>query len=79
VRRGQHSYRAGMEGTVSKEQGLRQQLEWITARHDSGAMSPAVAATVRAIQIEIGWLQHAKGIVQRRATIVADQRHEAKD
>jgi hypothetical protein len=45
---------------VSKEQRLRQQLEWITARHDSGAMSPAVAAAVKAIQIEIGWLQHAK-------------------
>jgi hypothetical protein len=45
---------------VSKEQRLRQQLQWITARHDSGAMSPAVAATVKAIQIEIGWLQHAK-------------------
>jgi hypothetical protein len=43
---------------VRKEQRLRQQLEWMTARHDSGAMSPAVAATVKAIQIEIGWLQH---------------------
>jgi hypothetical protein len=63
---------------VSKEQRLRQQLEWITARHDSGAMSPAVAATVKAIQVEIGWLQHAKGIVQRRAAIVANRRHEAK-
>ena len=45
---------------MSKEQRLRQQLEWITARHDSGAMSPAVVATVKAIQIEIGWLQHAE-------------------
>jgi hypothetical protein len=63
---------------VSKEQRLRQQLEWITARHDSGAMSPAVATTVKAIQVEIEWLQHAKGSVQRRATIVANRRHEAK-
>jgi hypothetical protein len=39
---------------VRKEQRLRQQLEWMTARHDSGAMSPAVAAAVKAIQIEIG-------------------------
>jgi hypothetical protein len=56
---------------VSKEQRLRQQLEWITSRHDTGAMSPAVAATVKAIQVEIGWLQHAKGIVQRRAATIA--------
>jgi hypothetical protein len=57
---------------------LRQQLEWISARHDSGAMSPAVAAAVKAIQIEIGWLQHAKGIVRRRATTIANRRHEVK-
>jgi hypothetical protein len=63
---------------VSKEQRLRQQLEWITSRHDSGALSPEVAAAIKTLQIEIGWLQHAKGIVQRRATIVANRRHEVK-
>jgi hypothetical protein len=63
---------------VSKEQRLRQQLQWITARHDSGAMSPAVAATVKAIEVEIGWLQHAKGAVRQRATTIANRRHEVK-
>lgn len=43
---------------MGKEQRLRQQLEWITSRHDSGAMSPAVAATVKAIQCDIAWREH---------------------
>jgi hypothetical protein len=43
---------------VSKEQRLRQQLEWIMARHDTGAMSPAMAATVKAIQCDIAWQEH---------------------
>lgn len=43
---------------MSKEQRLRQQLEWIMARHDTGAMSPAMAATVKAIQCDIAWQEH---------------------
>jgi hypothetical protein len=53
---------------VSKEQRLRQQLEWIMARHDTGAMSPAMAATVKAIQCDIAWSEYRSRKENRRGT-----------
>jgi hypothetical protein len=40
------------------EQALRQALEWVRARHDSGALSPGTFAVVRMLEVEIAWLQH---------------------
>jgi hypothetical protein len=42
----------------AEERRLRQQLEWITSRYDGGAMSPAVAATIKTIQCDIAWNTH---------------------
>jgi hypothetical protein len=42
----------------SHEQALRAALEWIRARHDSGAISPAVFSVMRMIEVELSWLAH---------------------
>jgi hypothetical protein len=42
----------------SHEQALRAALEWVRARHDSGALSPGASAVVRMIETELAWLAH---------------------
>jgi hypothetical protein len=51
----------------SHEQALRAALEWIRARHDSGAISPPVFSVMRMIEVELSgrrtrrllsWLAH---------------------
>jgi hypothetical protein len=42
----------------SHEQALRAGLEWVRARHDSGAISPAVFSVMRMIEVELSWLEH---------------------
>jgi hypothetical protein len=42
----------------SHEQALRAALEWVRARHDSGALSPAVFAVIRMLETELAWLAH---------------------
>jgi hypothetical protein len=63
---------------TTKERRLRAELAWVKSRYDHAQMSDAMCAVIRRIETEIGWLQHAKGIVQRRATTITNQRHEAK-
>jgi hypothetical protein len=49
--------RAGPE-FPSHEQALRAALAWVRARHDSGAISPAVFSVIRMIEVELAWRQH---------------------
>jgi hypothetical protein len=42
----------------SHEQALRAALAWVRARHDNGAVSPAVFAVMRMIEVELSWLEH---------------------
>jgi hypothetical protein len=42
----------------SHEQALRAALQWVRARHDSGAVSPAVFSVMRMIEVELSWLEH---------------------
>jgi hypothetical protein len=42
----------------SHEQALRSALAWIRARHDDGAVSPAVFSVLKVIETEIAWLAH---------------------
>jgi hypothetical protein len=42
----------------SHEQALRAALAWVRARHDSGAVSPAVFSVMRMIEVELSWLEH---------------------
>jgi hypothetical protein len=42
----------------SHEQALRAALQWVRARHDSGAVSPAVFSVMRMIETELSWLEH---------------------
>jgi hypothetical protein len=46
----------------SHEQALRAALAWVRARHDSGAISPAVFSVIRMIETEIAWRQHTHGV-----------------
>jgi hypothetical protein len=42
----------------TQEQALRAALAWVRARHDSGAVSPAVFSVIRMIETELAWRQH---------------------
>jgi hypothetical protein len=42
----------------SHEQALRAALQWVRARYDGGALSPAVYAVIRMIETELSWLAH---------------------
>jgi hypothetical protein len=42
----------------SHEAALRAALAWVRARHDSGAISPAVFSVIRMIETELSWLAH---------------------
>jgi hypothetical protein len=39
---------------------LRQQLAWLRARYDDGAMSAGIYSTIKAVETEIAWHEHAK-------------------
>jgi hypothetical protein len=54
----QHERRAG-----EIERAVRAQLAQLQARYDGGAVSQAVYATIRALEIELAWLKH-RGLQQ---------------
>jgi hypothetical protein len=37
---------------------LRDQLQAVRARHDSGAVSPAMYATIKQLEQDIAWAEH---------------------
>jgi hypothetical protein len=39
---------------------LRHQLAWLRARYDNGAISPGIYATIKTVETEIAWHDHAK-------------------
>jgi hypothetical protein len=39
---------------------LRAELELLRARHDSGAVAPAIYQTIKQLEREIAWREHAK-------------------
>jgi hypothetical protein len=43
---------------TSQAKKLRTELSYLIARYDSGAVSPAVYAVIRAIESDIAWLEH---------------------
>jgi hypothetical protein len=43
---------------TAEEQRLRSELARLVARYDGGAVSPAIYAVIRAIETDIGWLEH---------------------
>jgi hypothetical protein len=40
------------------KQHLQEQLAYLRARYDSGAVSPAVYATIKELEKTISWLEH---------------------
>ena len=49
----------------SHEQALRAALAWVCARHDSGALSPGVAAALKMIETELAWCQQNRAAAPR--------------
>jgi hypothetical protein len=43
------------------EQDVRAELARLRARYDGGAVSRVVFSVVRSLEIELGWIEHAKG------------------
>jgi hypothetical protein len=41
---------------------LRDELAWLRARHDSGAVAPAVYDTINELEKEIAWRAHAQSL-----------------
>jgi hypothetical protein len=39
---------------------LRDELAWLRARHDSGAVAPAVFRLIKRLETELAWRQHAQ-------------------
>lgn len=46
--------------TASSTAALRHQRDALLARYDNGAISPAVFAAIRKLEIEIAWREHAR-------------------
>jgi hypothetical protein len=43
------------------EKRLRDELEWVLVKYDSGAVSDAVFAVVKKLQTDSSWLKHQSG------------------
>ncbi len=41
---------------------LREERTWVIARHDSGALAPAVYAFVKQLEIEIAWREARRAV-----------------
>jgi hypothetical protein len=48
---------------------LRAELRLLRCRYDSGAVSPGVYAVIRAMEIEIGWLEHERNAWRKRDAV----------
>ena len=48
----------------TKQQQLRFELEMLRARHDHGAVSPAVHAVIKQLESQISWSEHHRKSAQ---------------
>ena len=48
--------------TAPSTAALRDERIWLLARHDSGAITPAVFKVVRAIEIDIAWTEYREAL-----------------
>ena len=46
--------------TASSTVDLRDELAWLRARHDGGAVAPAVYSLIRRLEEEIAWREHSR-------------------
>jgi hypothetical protein len=49
-----------MTATTPSTAALRHDLALLRAQYDSGASQPGVYAIIRALEIEIAWIEHAE-------------------
>jgi hypothetical protein len=48
--------------TTPSTAALRSELEWLRSRYDSGKVSPAIFAVIKAIEHEIAWIEHCREV-----------------
>lgn len=48
--------------TAPSTAALRDERIWLLARHDSGAITPAVFKVVRTIEIDIAWTEYREAL-----------------
>jgi hypothetical protein len=41
-------------------QAVRAELRRLQGRYDGGAIPPAIFSVVRALEVELGWIEHGK-------------------
>ena len=46
--------------TATSTARLRDELGWLRARHDEGAIAPCVYAVIKTIETELAWRENAK-------------------
>jgi hypothetical protein len=46
--------------TATSTADLRAELHWLRARHDGGAVAPAVYRLIRQLESELAWREHAE-------------------
>ena len=44
--------------TTPSTAALRDERIWLLARHDSGAITPAIFKIVRSLEVDIAWAEH---------------------
>jgi hypothetical protein len=46
--------------TAASTARLRDELGWLRARHDEGAVAPCVYRVIKQLEVELAWREHAK-------------------
>jgi hypothetical protein len=49
-----------MTASTPSTAALRRDLKHLRARHDTGATQPGVYAVIRALEVEIAWIEHGE-------------------
>jgi len=45
---------------ISSTSHLRDELAWLRARHDEGAVAPCIYSLIKQLESELAWREHAK-------------------
>ena len=56
-----HSVHDRATARNSEERNLRRDLALLEARYDRGAVPPEIFITIRKLETELAWLEHARG------------------
>jgi hypothetical protein len=65
--------------TATSTARLCDELAWLRARHDEGAVAPCVYRLIKQLESELAWREHAKRhrLAEREATATAHSKETA--